>query len=69
MMVLLIIGCHNLYAGCEHMLAECYLHGADDWSIAKFCFGILFYLSLLVLLIKLLLDAVIFILKTNNILK
>jgi hypothetical protein len=56
----LIIGVHNLYAGCEHMFAECYLHGSDDWSIAQFGFGTLFYGSLLVLMFKLFMDGFVF---------
>jgi hypothetical protein len=60
LLVLLIIGAHNLLAGCKHMFAECYLHGSDDWSMAQFCFGILFNVSLLVLLFKLFMDGFVF---------
>ena len=56
----LIIGVHNLHSGCEHMFAECYLHGSDDWSIAQFCFSALFYCSLLVLFFKLFMDGFVF---------
>ena len=37
LLILLIIGVHNLNAGCEHMFDECYLHGSNDWSVAQFC--------------------------------
>ena len=56
----LTIGAHNLYAGCEHMFAECYLHGSDDWSIAQFGFGVLLNVSLLILMFKLFMDGFVF---------
>ncbi len=56
----LTIGAHNLYAGCEHMFAECYLHGSDDWSIAQFGFGVLLNVSLLILIFKLFMDGFVF---------
>ena len=56
----LTIGAHNLYAGCEHMFAECYLHGPDDWSIAQFGFGILINVSVLILTFKLFMDGFVF---------
>ncbi|CAN6132730.1 hypothetical protein MCEKH37_00343 [Methylophilaceae bacterium] len=56
----LTIGAHNLYAGCEHMFAECYLHGSDDWSIAQFGFGVLLNVALLILIFKLFMDGFIF---------
>ncbi len=59
LLALLIIGAHNLLAGCRHMFDECYLYGSDDWSIAQLWLGVLFNISLLVLLFKLFIDAVI----------
>ncbi len=56
----LTIGAHNLYAGCEHMFAECYLHGSDDWSIAQFGFGVLLNVALLILIFKLFMDGFVF---------
>jgi hypothetical protein len=58
--VLLIIGAHNLLAGCKHMFSECYLHGSDDWSLAQLWLGVLFDISLLVLLFKLFMDGFVF---------
>lgn len=60
LLILLIIGVHNLNAGCEHMFDECYLYGSDDWSEAQFCLGILFDISLLVLVFKLFMDGFVF---------
>jgi hypothetical protein len=72
LLALLIIGAHNLHAGCTHMFADCYLSGSDDWSIAWLILGSLFDISLLVLLGKVFMDGFvliyvfirIFILKT-----
>lgn len=60
LLMIMIVGVHNLFAGCEYMFSECYLHGSDDWSVAQFCLGILFDVSLLVLLFKLLMDGFVF---------
>ena len=60
LLMIMIVGVHNLFAGCEYMFAECYLHGSDDWSIAQFCFSALFYCSLLVLVFKLFMDGFVF---------
>jgi hypothetical protein len=59
LLVLLIIGAHNLLAGCKHMFDECYLYGSEDWSLAQLWLGILFNISLLVLMFKMFIDAVI----------
>jgi hypothetical protein len=56
----MIVGVHNLHAGCEYMFAECYLHGSDDWSVAQLCLGILFDASLFVLLFELFMDGFVF---------
>ena len=61
LLALLIIGAHNLHAGCTHMFAECYLSGSDDWSIAWFILSSLFDVSLLVFLGKVFMDGFVFI--------
>ncbi|CAN4271174.1 hypothetical protein MCEZLEM10_00828 [Methylophilaceae bacterium] len=57
LLVLLIIGAHNLLAGCKNMFDECYLYGSEDLSLAQLWLGILFNISLLVLMYKLFMDA------------
>ncbi len=59
LLMLLIIGAHNLLAGCRHMFDECYLYVSEDWSLAQLWLGILFNISLLVLMFKLFMDALI----------
>ncbi len=59
LLMIMIVGVHNLFAGCEYMFAECYLYGSDDWSLAQLWLGVLFDISLLVLMFKLFMDSLV----------